>query len=67
MPVEYTCPHATIGQNASWLYLSAHNSRTKYQSVMLVDTHDRPNASRLYLSARDSRTKCQSAVLVRTR
>jgi hypothetical protein len=45
--------------NASRLFLSAHNSRTKYQSVMLVGTQVRPNTSRLYLPAHDSRTKCQ--------
>jgi hypothetical protein len=58
MPVGYTCPHAIVVQNANRLYLSAPDSRTKFQSVMLV-THDRPNASRLYLCAHDSQTNCQ--------
>jgi putative heme iron utilization protein len=51
MPVGYTCPRTVVGQNASRLCLSAHDSREKCQSVILVRIHDKPNAGRLYLSA----------------
>jgi hypothetical protein len=59
MSVGYTCPHPIVGQNASRLYLSAHDIWTKDQSVILFGTHDRPHASRLYLCAHDSQTNCQ--------